>query len=94
MEIFGVIAGILVVFAYAPQAIKTIRTRQTRDLSLSTYLMIVVASACWVMYGVYKHSIALWLANSVVGILALIIVIIRFKNDWSIDVKPHRNLKR
>lgn len=93
MEIFGIIAGFLVVFAYAPQAIQTIRTRRTRDLSLATYVMIVVASVCWVLYGVYKESVSLWLANSIVGILAFVIVVIKAQNDLQ-AVDEHQRSRR
>lgn len=81
MELFGIVAGALVVFAYAPQALQTIRTRQTRDLSLATYVMVTLASICWVMYGIHKASVALWLANGIVGILAFIIVVIKLQNN-------------
>lgn len=87
MEIFGVIAGILVVLAYAPQAIQTIRTRRTRDLSLATYLMVTAASVCWVIYGIGKGSMALWLANSIVGIFALIITILKVVGDRQSSAK-------
>lgn len=88
MEIFGTVAGILVVLAYAPQALQTIRTRQTRDLSLATYLMVTVASVCWVLYGIHKESVALWLANGIVGILAFIIVVIKLQNNRLNDLAP------
>ncbi len=91
MEIFGIIAGFLVVFAYAPQAIQTIRTRKTRDLSLATYAMVVAASICWVLYGIHKDSVSLWLANSIVGLLALIIVVIKLQNKAQAADGPRRN---
>ena len=44
-ELIGGIAALLTTAAYIPQAFRTIRTRQTRDLSLSTYLMLAVGLA-------------------------------------------------
>lgn len=90
MEIFGNIAGVLVIFAFAPQAIKTIRTKQTRDLSLSTYALLVIASICWVIYGFYKDSPSLYIANTVVGILAFAIVVVKIRQDFlSVDERRH-----
>lgn len=94
MEIFGIIAGFLVVFAYAPQAIQTIRTRKTRDLSLATYAMVAAASICWVLYGIHKDSVSLWLANSIVGVLALVIVVIKLQNEARAAEEHQRNLRK
>ena len=94
MEIFGTIAGILVVFAFTPQAYKTIHTKRTKDLSLATYVMLFLASVCWVIYGFYKESPALYLANTVVGVLALLIVAIKIREDFLSGDARQRNQRR
>lgn len=79
IEILGAVAGFLTVITYAPQAIKTIRTRKTRDLSLATYLILTFGAVCWTIYGFAKNLPSIWAANGIVSILALIILLIKLR---------------
>ena len=80
MTVIGFLAGILTLFTYVPQAIKTIQTRKTRDLSLTTLLLLSVSAILWVAYGLGKHLPAVWVTNSIVALLGLIILSIKLKD--------------
>ncbi len=80
MEIIGAIAGFLTVITYAPQALKTIRSRKTRDLSLTTYVILTSGALAWTIYGIGKNLPSIWFANGIVSILAIIILIIKLRN--------------
>lgn len=80
MEIIGVFAGLLTLAIYIPQAVKTIRTKQTRDLSLTTYILLVVSAFLWVAYGLDKTAPSIWVTNSIVGLLGLTILAIKIRN--------------
>ena len=54
MENLGILAAILTTGAFLPQAIKTIRTRHTEDLSLTTFAMMFLGTLCWLAYGLFK----------------------------------------
>lgn len=73
----GYVGAVLTILAFAPQAYRTIRTRKTRDLSLSTYIALVSASCCWVIYGVDHNSPVIFLTNIAVGALALVICVMK-----------------
>jgi len=47
----GYFAGLLTVVSFLPQVIRTWRTRQTRDLSLGMFALLVTASSLWILYG-------------------------------------------
>jgi MtN3 and saliva related transmembrane protein len=47
----GYFAGSLTVLSFLPQVIRTWRTRQTRDLSLGMFALLVTASTLWILYG-------------------------------------------
>lgn len=79
MEIIGAVAGLLTVMTYAPQAIKTIHTRKTRDLSLATYLILTTGAVCWTVYGLAKNLPSIWVANGIVSVLAITILTIKLK---------------
>jgi MtN3 and saliva related transmembrane protein len=47
----GYFAGLLTVGAFLPQVIRTWRTRQTRDLSLATFALLITTGSLWMVYG-------------------------------------------
>ena len=80
MEIIGILAGLFLLLAYAPQAIKTIRTQKTRDLSLLTLSLLTTSALLWVVYGLLMQLPALWVTNSIVSAFVMIILIVKIKN--------------
>jgi MtN3 and saliva related transmembrane protein len=47
----GYLAGLLTVGAFLPQVIRAWRTRQTRDLSLATFALLITTGSLWMVYG-------------------------------------------
>ena len=50
-QYLGYFAGVLTVGAFLPQVVRTWRTRQTRDLSLATFGLLVTTGSLWMIYG-------------------------------------------
>lgn len=77
----GFLAAICTTVAFIPQAIKTIKTKNTKDLSLPMYAILVFGIFMWLTYGVMNIDIPIILANVVTLVFALIILvnIIRYK---------------
>jgi len=69
LKYFGFIGGFLTVSAFLPQVIRTWRTRQTRDLHLGMFAMLVTASSLWIAYGFVINDWAVILTN--VGMVTL-----------------------
>jgi MtN3 and saliva related transmembrane protein len=80
MEIIGILAGILTLSTYIPQTVKTLRTKQTRDLSFGTYMLLVVSAFMWFIYGVGSHLPSVWVTNIIVGTLGLLILVTKTRN--------------
>jgi MtN3 and saliva related transmembrane protein len=75
------VAAFLTTVAFLPQAVKTIRTRDTGGLSILMYMSFVVGVACWLIYGLMLGDVALICGNGVTLVLALPILIIVGIND-------------
>ncbi|WP_219968012.1 SemiSWEET transporter [Streptococcus gordonii] len=77
----GSIAAILTTFAFLPQVIKVIKTKDTESIALGMYLMQVLGIALWLAHGLAIQDLSLILANSVSFILSGIILVykIRYK---------------
>ena len=80
MENIGFLAAILTTFSFLPQAILTLRTRKTDEISLVMYLMLNIGIICWLVYGVVRDGIVLILANSVTLLFSLPILFVKSSN--------------
>ena len=77
----GSIAAILTTFAFLPQVIKVIKSKDTESIALGMYLVQVLGIALWLAHGLVIQDLPLILANSVSFILSGIILVykIRYK---------------
>ena len=80
MDTLGYIAAFCTTSSFLPQAILTIRTRDTASLSFGMYSLFTIGVFLWLLYGIKKHDSALIWANSITLILAS--TILSFK-VWS-----------
>ena len=69
IQYLGYFAGSLTVVSFFPQVIRTWRTRQTRDLSLGMFALLVTASSLWILYGFIIGSWPVIATN--IGMVAL-----------------------
>jgi len=79
IEIIGYIGAILTTLAFVPQAIKTIRYKHTKDISLLMYIIFVIGISFWFAYGVLLNSMPIILANAVSFCLSGTILILKIK---------------
>ena len=82
VDIFGLLAALLTTSAFLPQVIKTLREKDTKSLSLPMYLILISGLLLWLTYGIMIKDWALIIANSITGILALIILVAKIKYDF------------
>lgn len=73
ISILGLIAALLTTGAYIPQAYKTIKTKSTSDLSISTFSMLFIGTICWFFYGTFIKDTPIMLANGITATLSGII---------------------
>lgn len=80
-NMIGSIAAVLTTFAFLPQVIKVIKTKDTESIALGMYLMQVLGIALWLAHGLVIQDLPLILANSVSFILSGTILVykIRYK---------------
>ena len=69
IQYLGYFAGLLTVGSFLPQVIRTWQTRQTRDLSLGMFALLVTASLLWIVYGIVTKDWPVVLTNT--GMVAL-----------------------
>jgi MtN3 and saliva related transmembrane protein len=79
IEIIGFIAAILTTVSFVPQVYKIWKTKSAESVSLSMFLLFFIGVALWFVYGLLLGSISMIVANTITGILALMIVYFKFK---------------
>lgn len=79
IEIIGLMAAFCTTVSFLPQAIKTIRTKNTEGISLSMYIVFTVGTFLWLLYGVMVHSLPVSAANAVTFLFAGIILVYKLK---------------
>jgi len=77
--IIGLIAAVCTTASFLPQAIQTIKTKDTKGISLSMYTLFTVGTILWLVYGILSTSYPIIVANIVTVILALIILTYKIK---------------
>lgn len=80
VEPLGLLAGTLTTVAFLPQVLHTIRTRDTRGISLWTYLLFCAGVALWLAYGLLTADRPIILANVVTLALAGTVLAMKLRN--------------
>jgi MtN3 and saliva related transmembrane protein len=75
-DLFGFAAAFLTTVSFIPQAVMTIRTRNTSGISRGMYVLFTVGVALWLVYGIYLMSWPMIFANTVtLGLAATILAL-------------------
>ncbi|PCJ96982.1 MAG: glutathione synthetase [Flavobacteriaceae bacterium] len=74
VNIIGNIAALLTTISFLPQALKTIKTKNTKGLSLPMYILFISGVFLWIIYGVYSWQIPIIVGNVLTFLLAGVIL--------------------
>lgn len=79
LTIIGFVAAICTTISFLPQAVKVIKTKQTKDLSLVMYLTFTVGLFLWLVYGIIGKDLPIIIANAITLVFAITILIMKIK---------------
>lgn len=74
IKIIGYIAAAATTIAFFPQALHTIKTKDTKAISLGMYIVFTFGVVMWLLYGIFSKNMPIILANTITLVLALIIL--------------------
>jgi MtN3 and saliva related transmembrane protein len=80
MEWAGYLAAVMTTLAFVPQAVKTIRTKDTRSISLGMYVVFTIGIGFWLVYGIALDSMPMILSNIVTFVLSATILTMKLKH--------------
>lgn len=84
-DICGVVASVGMILGYLPQAVTTMRTRNTDGIALPTFLMMAVGGMAFMLQGLLHEPDIIWslfLTNLVTTTCSCIVFGIKIYNDY------------
>lgn len=81
INIVGYAAAICMVCGYLPQAIYTIRTRDTDGIAMPTFLLLGFGSIFFVIQGFMIDNWPLIITNLIMTVSSIIVFVIKVNND-------------
>ncbi len=78
-QIIGSMAAIMTTSAFVPQALKIIKTKSTKDISLGMYIILTTGILFWLIYGFLLKQPPIIFANTIGFSLTLTILILKIK---------------
>jgi MtN3 and saliva related transmembrane protein len=79
-ELIGYVAATLTTLAFVPQALKTLKSRDTHSISLGMYTVFTVGVGFWFAYGIALDSWPMILSNAVTFVLSATILGLKLKH--------------
>lgn len=80
LEWMGYVGATLTTLSFLPQAVKTIRSRDTRGISLGMYVVFTIGVGFWFGYGVALQSWPMIVSNAITFVLAATILGLKLKH--------------
>ena len=77
--VLGFAAAFLTTVSFIPQAIMTIRSKNTSGISRGMYCLFTLGVALWLVYGLYLGSWPMIFANTVTLLLAGTILVLKLR---------------
>ena len=78
-EWLGAVAATLTTVSFVPQALKAIRSRETRGISLLMYAVFTLGIAFWFAYGIALGSWPMIVSNAITFALAATILVLKLR---------------
>jgi MtN3 and saliva related transmembrane protein len=79
IDLIGYIAAACTTLCWLPQAVRTIRLKDTKALSLWTQSLFSIGIGLWLVYGIQVASLPIIIANALTLVLSLLIVAMKIR---------------
>ncbi len=81
-NIIGTAAAVCMILGYLPQAIHTIRTRETDGIALPTFLLMGLGGIFFIIQGAMTGNVPLVVTNAITSASSAIVFGIKIYNDY------------
>lgn len=88
-EMIGYVAATLTTGSFVPQAVLTLKTRNTDGLSFGMYGLFALGVAFWLVYGLLIHNDAIIVANAITLLLSVAILSVKIGNSFKKNTRKN-----
>lgn len=74
IEIIGFTAGGLIIISLIPQLVTIIQNKSSKNISIPTYLVLLIAQIIWISYSILKNDMIILATNLSTAIITLFII--------------------
>jgi MtN3 and saliva related transmembrane protein len=74
ITILGLLAALLTTISLLPQLIRVVKTKSTKDISMSMFSLFCCGVFLWFVYGLFTNHLPIILANAIAFLQALVIL--------------------
>ncbi len=78
LRFIGLAAALFTSTGFIPQIIKSLKTKQVKDVALTTLLFTAVGCSLWTVYGFVIRDIIVIAANSVTAFSVIFLMFLKF----------------
>lgn len=76
----GAAGAVLTTLCWLPQAVRVVRTKDTRAISLATNLIFAAGILLWLIYGIALMNWPLIAANAISMVFTLVIIVMKLRH--------------
>ena len=76
----GLVAAVLTTSSFLPQVIQCWKTKETKDVSLSMYLILTIGTLMWTLYGIVLQAPPVYLANAITSCLTIFMIYLKIRH--------------
>ncbi|WP_437572204.1 SemiSWEET transporter [Sorangium sp. So ce542] len=75
----GLVAAALTTVSFLPQVLRTLRTRDTRSISVGMYAAFVTGVGLWLVYGLLTGDVPITVANAITFVLSGTVFVLKLR---------------
>lgn len=84
ITIIGLAAATCITFANIPQTYKIIKEKDTKNISATTYTLLLIGNGLWLSYGILNKDWPIIIGNSISVVTCFVILLLNFLPQKSI----------
>lgn len=77
IQITGYAAALLTMISNIPQAVKIIKTKDTKSVSAGTYSLLLAGLVLWIVYGILRSDLPLIICNSFSALFCGLVLLLK-----------------
>lgn len=75
LQIIGFTGGGLIIISFIPQLVTIIQNKSSKNISISMYLLLLIAQTLWLIYGLLKNDLQIILTNACTAFITILIIV-------------------